>query len=494
MLKNNALLKTILLILFTVGLFNCSKQVTSGVTGTEKLGGRYDASLENGFSGGGYAGVTPGGSQDIGYIRSIIAAGNIPDTSSFTFEGLFSEHDFYIELPACEQVICANFAQAAYYPIGSERSHHLVQLLLTSNVEIASFHHRPTQFFVVFDRSGSMTGEKFSTTCNALSQLVNFLDDGDQFGLISFNHEYSVDWELSSLEGNRDSIINAINDLSAGGSTDIESALRTAFEQLSETDNSDGLDQRVLLFTDALPNTGNTAENDFLTLAQTYAGQGIGITAFGVGLDFGVELATSISEIQGGNYVYLRDTDAIEELVNAEFEFLITPVAYDFNLQVQSGNDYYLSVVYGLPGGADGEFSLSAATLFLSRNKGAIGLEFISTGSDANVSIADLSLSYVEAASGSPINETVVVEAAGLTMGDSEIAYDQLGAQKLVVLIEMVRGMKYAVGLYIDDDVNAAVDHLDLIADRLGAVAAELEDESLLTERDMVIALAENMQ
>ena len=150
--------------------------------------------------------------------------------------------------------------------------------------------------------------------------------------------------------------------------------------------------------------------------------------------------------------------------------------------------------MYGLPGGADGEFSLSAATLFLSRNKGAIGLEFISTGSDANGSIADLSLSYVEAASGSPINETVVVEAAGLTMGDSEIAHDQLGAQKLVVLIEMVRGMKYAVGLYIDDDVNAAVDHLDLIADRLGAVAAELEDESLLTERDMVIALAENMQ
>ena len=309
MLKNNALLKMFLLILFTVGLFNCSKQVTGGVTGTEKLGGRYDASLVNGGSGY-YAGVTPGGSQDIGYVRSIIAAGNIPDSSTFTFEGLFSEHDFYIELPVCEQVICANFAQASYYPIGLELNHRLVQLLLTSDVEIASFHHRPTQFFVVFDRSGSMTGEKFSTTCNALTQLVNFLDDGDQFGLISFNSEYSLDWELTPLESNRDSIITAINDLRAGGSTDIESALRAAFVQLSEADNSDGLDQRVLLFTDALPNTGNTAENDFLTLAQTYADQGIGITAFGVGLDFGIELATSISEIRGGNYVYLRDTDA----------------------------------------------------------------------------------------------------------------------------------------------------------------------------------------
>ncbi|MBC8400750.1 MAG: VWA domain-containing protein [Candidatus Marinimicrobia bacterium] len=493
MLKNNALLKMILLILFTVGLFNCSKQVTNGVTGTEKLGGRYDASLENGVSGG-YAGVTPGGSQDIGYVRSIIAAGNIPDTSSFTFEGLFSEHDFYIELPVCEQVICANFAQAAYYPIGSEQSHRLVQLLLTSNVEIASFHHRPTQFFVVFDRSGSMTGEKFSTTCNALSQLVNFLDDGDQFGLISFNHEYTLDWELSPLTANRDSIITVINGLSAGGSTDIESALRAAFVQLSETDNSDGLDQRVLLFTDALPNTGNIAENDFLTLAQTYADQGIGITAFGVGLDFGIDLATSISEIRGGNYVYLRDTDAIEELINEDFEFLITPVAYDFRLQVQSGNDYYLSAVYGLPGDADGEFSLQAATLFLSRSKGAIGLEFVSTGSDVTGRIAELSLSYVEAESGSPINETVVVEAAGLIMGNSEIAYDQIGAQKLVALIEMVRGMKYAVGLYINGDVSTAVEHLGLVADRLNAVAVDLEDDTVLTERDLVVALAENME
>ncbi len=490
--KNNVLLKTLFLILFIVGLFNCSKQVTNGVTGTEKLGGRYDASLENGFSGG-YAGVTPGGSQDIGYIRSIIAAGNIPDTSTFTFEGLFSEHDYFIELPVCEQVICANFAQAAYYPIGSERNHRLVQLLLTSNVEIATFHHRPTQFFVVFDRSGSMTGEKFSTTCNALSQLVNFLDDGDQFGLISFNHEYTLDWELSALANNRQQIITAINGLSAGGSTDIESALAAAFAQMSETDNSDGLDQRVLLFTDALPNTGNTAENDFLTLAQTYADQGIGITAFGVGLDFGVELATSISEIRGGNYVYLRDTEAIEELVNEDFEFLITPVAYDFRLQIESGNNYNLSAVYGLPGGADGEFSLSAATLFLSRNKGAIGLEFLPLGSENTGDIAEINLEYVNGSSGAQVIESVIVEAAGLTMGDSEIAYDQIGAQKLVALIEMVRGMKYAVGLYINDDVSAAVDHLNLIADRLGAVADELEDESLLTERDMVIALAENM-
>jgi len=493
MQKNNMLLITFLLILFTTVLFNCSKQETNGITGTEKLVGTYDASLVTGGSGY-YAGVTPGGSQDIGYLRSIIADGGIPDTTTFTFEGVFSEHDFLIEIDECGQTICADFAQAAYYPIGSEQKRRLVQLLMTSNVEIASFHHRPTRFFVVFDRSGSMTGDKFSTTCNALSQLVNFLDDGDQFGLISFNSGYSLDWELTPLEGNRDSINTAINGLNPGGSTDIESALRAAFEQLSETDNSDGLDRRVLLFTDALPNTGNTAEDDFLTLAQTYADQGIGITAFGVGLDFGIDLATSISEIRGGNYVYLRDTEAIEELINDDFEFLITPVAFDFQLQIQSGNDYNLSTVYGLPGSADGEFSLTAATLFLSRNKGAIGLEFVSTGSDANGLIAELSLSYVEAVSGTPINEIVAVEAAGLIAGDAGIEYALAGAQKLVALVEMINGMKYAIGLYIDDDVSAAEAHLSQIASRLNAVASALEDETLLIERDLVLTLAENME
>lgn len=489
--KNKKFLKRILQVLMALGLMSCSDNLTDGGSQiAENLGGRYDGTKVNG----GYAGVTPGGSQDIGFVRSIIAAGNIPDSSSFTFEGLFSEHDFYIDVAACDQTICVDFAQAEYTPIGFEENRRLVQLLLTSNVEIASFHHRPTQFFVVFDRSGSMTGDKFSTTCNALSQLVNFLDDSDQFGLISFNHEYSLDWELSSLADNRDSIITAINGLSAGGSTDIESALRAAFVQLSETDNSDGLDQRVLLFTDALPNTGNTAENDFLILAQTYADQGIGITAFGVGLDFGIELATSISEIRSGNYVYLRDTDAIEELINEDFEFLITPVAYDFDLQINSGVNYNLYNVYGMPGSADGEFSLQAATLFLSRSKGAIGLEFISTGSDANGIIAELSLSYVEAESGSPINETVVVEAARLIVGDSEINYDQTGVQKLVALIEMINGMKYGVGLYLDDDISTAVEYLGLVADRLNVVAVVLEDETLLTERDLVVALAENME
>ena len=184
----------------------------------------------------------------------------------------------------------------------------------------------------------------------------------------------------------------------------------------------------------------------------------------------------------------------IEELINEDFEFLITPVAYDFRLQVESGNNYNLSAVYGLPGGADGEFSLSAATLFLSRNKGAIGLEFLPLGSDNSGDIAEINLEYVDGSSGAQVVESVNVEAAGLTMGNSEIAYDQIGTQKLVALIEMVRGMKYAIGFYIDDDINAAIDHLDLIADRLNMVAAELEDESLLTERDMVIMLSENMQ
>ncbi len=466
-------------------LTGCSENPISGNENLKSLETTFDGGV-----GGNYAGVTPGGSQDMGFIRSTIESGGIPDTSNFTYEGLFSEHDFPLDAAACDQLVCADYAQAEYSPRGGEERRRLIQLIMTSSVEIATFHHRPTSFVVVFDRSGSMTGDKFTVTCNTLTQLVNFLDDGDQFGLISFNHQFTTDWELSPLAGNRDSINTVINHLAAGGSTDIESALVAGFTILENSGDGSELDRRILLFTDALPNTGNTAENDFLTLAQTYADQGIGITAFGVGLDFGVELATAISEIRGGNYVFLRNNQAIEELVNEDFEFLITPVAYDFSLAVNPGPGYQLANVYGLPGAPEGEFSLQAATLFLSRSKGALGLEFSGNGTG---NIAGLSLSYTGADGSGQYVQNIDVENISLETGASGIGYDQPGAQKLAVLVEMIAIMKQAIKLHQIGYGTSGRELLISMAEKIAVVASELEDNSLLDERDLVLQLADNL-
>lgn len=445
------------------------------------------------LSGGTNAGITPGGSQDIGYVREIIAAGMVPDPAAITYEGLFSEHDFDLDTRDCDQHVCVDYSLARYATPQNDEYQYLAQLLLTSSIDLETFVHQPTDFIVVFDRSGSMTGEKFAETCNTLEQLVNFLNDDDGLGLISFNSEYSEDWELSFLEGNRAAIIDTINSLDAGGSTDIESALEAGYVRLAESDMGSNRQRRVLLFTDALPNTGNTDESDFLILSENYARQDIGLTAFGVGLDFGFELATAISELRGGNYVFLRDADAIGSLVNEQFEFLITPVAYDFELSVLPDDNVQLENIYGLPGSPAGEFSFQAATLFLSSNKGSIGLAF-TAGQTTTARLSHLSLSY-EAADGSgQYMENLEIATDELISGENSIDYDQPGVQKLVFLVEMVTGMKTAIALYQDGNAPAAVDALADLDDYLTGINADLNDATLAIECELVRKLAENMQ
>ena len=56
-------------------------------------------------------GATPGGAQDISYARERITAGEIPHPSTFTPEGLLSEHDLPLDTGRkCSQTLCLTAA------------------------------------------------------------------------------------------------------------------------------------------------------------------------------------------------------------------------------------------------------------------------------------------------------------------------------------------------------------------------------------------------
>lgn len=443
-----------------------------------------------------YAGVTVGGSQDIGYFRNLVESGSIPDTSVLTCEGLFSEHDFPIEVSSSQNLLNVTPAAAQGILPGDTVSRTLVQLVMSSNIEMSAFRHEKTKLICVVDRSGSMGGSadggsetKMTVVKEMLTAMLDSLRGDDQVGIISFNSTWRIDTELQRVDEGKDNLAAAISSIYEGGSTDIESALRKGFEILA-AEPEEGYKKRVLLFTDERPNTGNTGTDDFLSLTETYADSGIGMTAFGVGLDFGADLAKSVSEVKGGNYVYLADAEAIENVVTEDLEFLLTPIAYDFSLNVSETGNYALTNVYGMPGGTDEEFSMSAKTLFLSRNKGAIALEFAGSGTGV---IATITLAYTRASDNVQITLPVQVHTGMLHYENETITYSHNGVIKIVALTGMVIGTKRAIGLYLDGNSEAAAALLDTVANGLTAAAAFLPDTTLLKESDLVLKLKENI-
>ena len=133
-----------------------------------------------------------------------------------------------------------------------------------------------------------------------------------------------------------------------------------------------------MLFTDARPNVGATGADSFREITSKYADRGIGLTAFGVGINFGQELLYHISRLRGGNFFFLRNEERIRAVFNEEFDLLVTPIVYDLKVTIPNPPGATIKEIYGLPDQRPGatEVTLDIPTVFFSNNRGAIILRY----------------------------------------------------------------------------------------------------------------------
>jgi Ca-activated chloride channel family protein len=331
--------------------------------------------------GGGNLGVTPGGAQDIGYVREVVEMGYVPLPTHLAVEGLFSEHHLPIEEEEpCQQLLCVRSAVAAAPVFPSDDMSYFVQVGFSSGLTAETFERPPLNLAVVIDKSGSMRDSgtenepKIGAVISALQLMVDRLGEDDRLAIIAFNNDAWLMMESSPVT-DREEVKRIIGTLTAAGGTCIECGLQLGFEVVAVNQPEERSD-RVLLLTDALPNVGRTGEGAFLTMARDYADLGIGLSTFGVGYNFGQELVLELSRIRGGNYFFLEDAARIEEIFTVDFDYLVTPLAYDLHMELQPSAGFVTKDVYGIESwDAEQMIQLDVSTLFLSRNHGAVLLE-----------------------------------------------------------------------------------------------------------------------
>jgi Ca-activated chloride channel family protein len=110
-----------------------------------------------------------------------------------------------------------------------------------------------------------------------------------------------------------------------------------------------GLENRVILISDAGLNTGVTDENILLKEVADYAGEHVGLTAIGVGDNFNQKFVRKITESQGGNYLFVQSGKRMIEYFQ-QFDFFVSPVAYNLKAQLNvEGLEAKLAKAYGVP-------------------------------------------------------------------------------------------------------------------------------------------------
>lgn len=354
----------------------------------------------------GFLGVTQGGVQDNATARSRIESGQLPDPATISVEGFFSEHDIPLTPPENAPEIYASVGYAWRRPFAEPFPIADIFVRMGTTIDINSYKRNAQHLAVVVDRSGSMDDpasatdgrSKLDAVKQALHSLLDKLNADDALALISFSDNVRVDVPLTAVD-KTGTFAGKIDGLKALGSTNLYAALQRAFKTLA--DNADDQhDSRVILFSDGLPTNSDSADQ-IVALQREFAARGVYLTVMGVGDDFGVDLTTRMSHERGANTYFLDNSDRIAQIFNDEFDYLVTPVAFDLKFRIAIPDGIGIRDVYGVPDyvpGASGA-EVTVPTLFFSRREGGgviiIRLTFATTPTfDAPVPIADLGMSY----------------------------------------------------------------------------------------------------
>ena len=158
---------------------------------------------------------------------------------------------------------------------------------------------------VLIDVSGSMFGDKLSLAKVTGLELLRNLKPSDLVGMMLFSDERR--WVYGFQANGSITAAPVLEPLTAGGGTDLHPALVDGLERLAAQPIKA---KHVVLVTD-----GVTKPADFQALADRARGQGISISAMGVGADANRPLLERLALQTNGRYYAVNSVDAIPGLL-----------------------------------------------------------------------------------------------------------------------------------------------------------------------------------
>jgi len=200
-------------------------------------------------------------------------------------------------------------------------------LLASPKAEIDRSRIMTKNLICVLDRSGSMSGEKIEQAKGALKFIINSLNEGDRFGLVTYNNEVHVMSPelLANTKENRDAALEHVEGLRATGGTNIRDALLEALKLAVEGDRPN----IIIFLTDGLPTVG---ERNIERIAESVLGANSAkarLFAFGVGYDVNAVLLDKLSSQNHGVSEYVRPKEDIEVKVSSFYAKVQNPVLTD---------------------------------------------------------------------------------------------------------------------------------------------------------------------
>ena len=218
----------------------------------------------------------------------------------------------------------------SYRPDGDEDGYFM--MLISPDIQAQQRESISKNVVFVVDRSGSMTGRKIDQAKEALRFVINNLNDGDLFNIVAYDSEietFAPELQRQS-KSSRDKALGFIESIFAGGSTNIDGALKAALDMLQD----DETPNYVVFLTDGIPTVGETNIARIVDNAAKANSVRARVCCFGVGYDVNSLLLDKLARTGYGQSVYVRPDEDIEAKVAEFYTRIASPVLTDVKLRV----------------------------------------------------------------------------------------------------------------------------------------------------------------
>jgi len=264
-------------------------------------------------------------------VRRFLRQGQQPPRDAVRLEELINYFPYDLPAPrgADPVTITTEVSTAPWNP-----AHRLVRIGLKGRpIDVDSL--PPNNLVFLIDVSGSMESEdKLPLLKSAFRLLVNELRPQDRVALVVYAGNAGV--VLPPTSGSqKDSILDAIERLEAGGSTAGGAGIRLAYDVAKQSFMPNG-NNRVILATDGDFNVGVSSDAELVQLIERRREQGTFLTVLGFGTgnvkDSKME---KLADKGNGNYAYVDNIMEARKVLVTEMGGTLLTIAKDVKLQIE---------------------------------------------------------------------------------------------------------------------------------------------------------------
>ena len=264
-------------------------------------------------------------------VRRYLHMGHLPPTDAVRIEEMINYFDYSYKQPTGKHPFSV-YTEVAQAPWND--NHKLVMIGIKGK-ELDYENVKPGNLVFLIDTSGSMeSSDKLGLVKKSFKILLDNLPKNSKISIVAYAGSAGVVLKSTPVS-DKETIINALDKLQAGGSTAGGEGIRLAYK-IAENNFIKNGNNRVILATDGDFNVGVSSTSEMVRLIKKEKEKDIYLTILGYGMgNYKDGRMEQISNAGNGNYFYIDNFFEAKKVFQKDLLANMFTIAKDVKIQVE---------------------------------------------------------------------------------------------------------------------------------------------------------------